>query len=88
MASKRRFLFPRKQGTGGWKGFGYTQDHKSRSVESKSCDQQGFGAVEYGRTLRLRKKTPKLLCRAAGKEVKASDSKVTRGPKNIYLTSI
>lgn len=58
-------------------------------MQGKSCDQQGFGAVEHDGTLKARTTTFNLLYRATGKEVvRASDSKVTTGPNNIYLTSI
>lgn len=57
--------------------------HKSRNVQGKSCDQQGFGTVKHGGTLKVRTETSKLLFRATGKDMRDSDSKITTGPKNF-----
>lgn len=52
-------------------------------MQGKSGDQQGFGTVEHGGTLKVRIETSKLLFRATGKEMRASDSKITTGPKSF-----
>lgn len=51
---------------------------KEECAGKKICDQQRFGAVEHGGTLSIRKETSSLLCRATGKELRASDSKAPR----------
>lgn len=52
--------------------------------KKKSEQLQGFGVEEHDGTLSIKTMSFNSLCRAAGREVRASDSKATTSHRNVY----